>query len=263
MVVIAKVLIVTTSVVIVVVVEIAAATAVATADLAIDIPVAANPVVITVIIVTAVPVVAAVFVAVAVVVSSPSLSRSSLSLSPHASQHRGGSGVVGVEAAGAVVAMAWWQWASWGRCIGDGTGSMRWRATSGVAVTSRGADEMGRKGKKEKTYLNFVEPSGYGGSRKGRLGAPPRKAGMVDTFPFLELACHYFTNQSAVLYLLPTLAPHGYLRCALPKHALGVHASHPSASLYLVPKATPCHISQRLRAPKLLAAAIPTYKTFS
>ncbi|KAH9019859.1 hypothetical protein EDB85DRAFT_2007191 [Lactarius pseudohatsudake] len=82
MVAIAKVLIVTTSVV----VAAAAATTVATADLAIDILVAANPVVIAVIIVTAVVVVAAIFVAVAVVVVMSSLSRSFLSLSPRGSR---------------------------------------------------------------------------------------------------------------------------------------------------------------------------------
>ncbi|KAH9021893.1 hypothetical protein EDB85DRAFT_1998312, partial [Lactarius pseudohatsudake] len=89
MVAIAKVLIVTTSVV----VAAAAATTVATADLAIDILVAANPVVIAVIIVTAVVVVAAIFVAVAVVVVMSSLSRSFLSLSPRVGHHGVGASV--------------------------------------------------------------------------------------------------------------------------------------------------------------------------
>ncbi|KAH9161816.1 hypothetical protein EDB89DRAFT_1913633 [Lactarius sanguifluus] len=43
---------------------------------------------------------------------------------------------------------------------------------------------------------------------------------------------------SAVLYLLPTLAPHGHLRCGLPKHA-SEYMQAISPSLYSVPKATP------------------------
>ncbi|KAH8977319.1 hypothetical protein EDB83DRAFT_2327657 [Lactarius deliciosus] len=73
---------------------------------------------------------------------------------------------------------------------------------------------------------------------------------------------------SAVLPSPHTCAPSPPPRCGLPKHASGVHASHPSASPYLVPKATlPCQPTPHPRAPatpaapKLLAAALPTYKT--
>ncbi|KAH9027788.1 hypothetical protein EDB85DRAFT_1892809 [Lactarius pseudohatsudake] len=224
MVAIAKVLIVTTSVV----VTAAAATTVATADLAIDILVAANPVVIAVIIVTTVVVVAAIFVAVAVVVVMSSLSRSFLSLSPHGSRvvrchthsitASGCSGEVAVEAAGAMT----WQWGIMGsvrQCVGDGTGSMRWRATSGVAVTSRAGrcaregDGSGvvaavvlhrlkvrwkEKGRKKNLSKSLWSQVGMAAAGRGGWVHHPRKAGMADALVGFGSAWKRLTSQKQV-----------------------------------------------------------------
>ncbi|KAH9007637.1 hypothetical protein EDB84DRAFT_1572686 [Lactarius hengduanensis] len=88
----------------------------------------------------------------------------------------------------------------------------------------------------------------------------------IDTISFGATAPVIVIVISAVLYyLLPTLAPHGHLPVVIcpntPREymqAIPLPHRHPSTSANASPPATPA-----LRAPKLLAAALPTYKTFS
>ncbi|KAH9011550.1 hypothetical protein EDB84DRAFT_1445117, partial [Lactarius hengduanensis] len=266
---ITKVLIVTTSVVIV--------AAVATADLTVDtLVVAANPVVIATIIVTAVAVVAAVFVAVAVVNSSPSarhylgrLCRCCCHLAVAASSD---AIVISITASG-------WQWRSrgrggWGGC-GDDLVAVGHHGVSGSGspVRAREGDDSGvvavvlhrlevrwkEKGRKKNLakslWSQVVSEGGCDGQRLWGEGEDNERddGGWGKCRPVLP-SPH-------------TCAPWPPPRCGLSKHASGVHASHRSAPPYLVPIATlprqpTPHPTPALRAHKLLAAALPTYKTF-
>ncbi|KAH9039428.1 hypothetical protein EDB83DRAFT_2318390 [Lactarius deliciosus] len=117
-------------------------------------------------------------------------------------------------------------WSIMGSCRCSGTPRVLWQLV-----------RWKEKKEKRKTYLNLCG---------AKWVHHPCKAGMADAlvgfgsacFPFLELARHYFTNQSTVLPSPHTCAPWPPPRCGLPEHASGVHASHPYAPPYLVPNAT-------------------------